>query len=324
MTFYLIGADYKTLSLEAREALYKQRKSIIEFWAAHAFQQAAMLATCNRIEIYGVAKDYVDAERYIWLFRSRFPVFSVSGYAAFGERDVFKHALRVACGLESQLKGELEILQQLEAWCKHDSFPLAIRELIQKTICAGREIRHRAGLNLVRHNVATIVLDDITRNHVKDDDFEAVILGTGKIAELFSVFSPKQAHIYFAAHRNFSKAKLLAQAIGGEAISLKEMAHFIAKVDVVISATRSPHFVLGQNTIAQIILKREKPLYLYDLGIPRDIDPKAGLLPGVVLQNLDDLQPLFEEYNALIRNELNAAEYLCEEAIKSHQEAVYA
>ncbi len=324
MTFYLIGADYKTLSLEAKEVLYKQRKSIIEFWVGHAFQQAAMLATCNRIEIYGLAKDYTDAERLISLFRIRFPVFSVSGYLAFGERDVFGHALRVACGLESQLKGELQILQQIEAWHKHGCLPAVLGELVQKAICLGREIRYRAGLNLERHNVASVVFDDLTRNRGKDDDFEAVILGTGKIAELFSVFSPKQAHIYFAAHRNLSKAKLLAQAIGGEAVSLKEMAHFIAKADVVISATRSPHFVLGQNTIAQIFLKRDKPLYLYDLGIPRDIDPKAGALQGVVLNNLDDLQPLFEEYNSLIRNELNAAEYLCEEAIKVHQEAVYA
>ena len=324
MIFYLIAADYKTASFEIREELYRQRRAIAAFWAALAPQQSAVFTTCNRIEIYAAAKNFSEARRQTSVFMKNFVGFCGNSRMVYAKENVFKHILRLACGLESQLQGELQIVEQLEAWLCKDSFAQNLRELAQRALNLSKEIRSRSGLDISRNNLATIVYSDIKKHVDNDGRYDIIILGTGKIAGLFAEFRPENARLYFAAHRNFSKAKLLAQAAGGEAVSLQEMDGLIAKTDVVISATKSPHFVLHLNLIARILLERNKPLYLYDLGIPRDIDPKIGSLRGVILKGLEGLRPLIEEYNSLIQDRLNLAEYLCGEAIKVHQEAAYA
>lgn len=324
MDLYLIGTDYKKLPLEAREGLYRQHKDMVKFWAGQALEQAAILSTCNRLEIYGLAEDLADAHRQVSFFHSCFPEFYKGGYLKFGGREVFRHLLGLSCGLESQLKGESQILEQIEAWQKYGLASGPLREMAQRAISLGREIRCKSGLDLATTNIASLIFGDITANLGKDY-FTAIIIGTGKVAELFSAFRPSQAWLFFASHRNFSKAKLLAQQSGGaEAIPLKEAANLIAQADVVISATKSPHFVVSLDTTAGIYLKRDKPLYLYDLGMPRGIQPEVGRFPGFILNNLDDLDPLFEKHNARIQDRLSMAEYLCEEIITVYSEAAYA
>ncbi len=111
MTFYLIGIDYKTVPYEIREAAYRIQRHIIEYWRR---SKAAVLITCNRIEIYGVAPSRSEAKSLTEGFRHHFGNYFKDAYAYYGREEVFKHGLRLACGLESQLKGEIQILHQLE------------------------------------------------------------------------------------------------------------------------------------------------------------------------------------------------------------------
>lgn len=313
MIFYLIGADYKTASFETRESLYKQRRAIAAFWSDTLPRQAAVLITCNRIEIYALAGGVTEAKERLAQFLERFPQFLGNSFVIFGYQDVFMHALRLAIGLESQLQGELQIAAQLDDWQQQDNFPQALKSLIQKALSRGRQIRSYTGLDTPLNNIASIVYKDIQRRLGNSIQYNAVILGTGKIAELFSRFFPENARFIFTAHKNFSRAQLLAVQVKGEAVRLEKVSELIVTTDVLISATASPHLVLNFDEIAAITKQRVRPLYVYDLAHPRDIDSRCGGLPGVYLQNLESLRSVFETENERIKDKINLARYLCEE-----------
>ncbi len=215
-------------------------------------------------------------------------------------------------------------MQQLERWSSQDCFLPLLKGLVEKALFLGRQIRQQSGLNQPGANIATLVFDDLIRNLGQDDILKILVLGTGKIAELLFLCRPQNVYFYFAGYRNFERAKFLAQQAGGQAIPLKEIDKVICKVDAIISATSSPHLLVYAKDLSVASCQREKPFLLYDLAIPRDIEPKAGKLPGVMLKNLDDLGAVFEEYNFSIRDKIKLAEYLCNEAIKATQEKIYA
>lgn len=323
MYFYLIAADYKTVPFDSREELYRQRRAITAFWQQQASHQAAMLATCNRIEIYALAGNFSEAQMRINAFLRMFPELSGRALVIYGRQQVFRHLLRLACGIESQLQGEVQILQQLEAWYNQNSFEPGLKGLIRDAVYRAKDIRNRCGLFSPENNIAAIIYHDIERNLVNIFRYNVVVLGTGKIAELFSASRPQQARLYFAGHKNFSKAKLLAQQAEGKVISLPEAFEIASNADVLIGATSSPHFLLSSGDLSSIVRLRTRPLYIYDLALPRDIEPEAAMLPGVVLRNLDTLHYLFEENNFRIREKIKLAEYLCNQDRVAHEEMIY-
>jgi len=322
--FYLIGSDHKKASFGELEELHRQRKSLIEFWERLAPGQSAVLATCNRIEIYAVAYSLYEAQRNAGIFFKSFPSFQRVAYLTYGYQGVFMHAMRLACGIESQLKGEPQITQQLETWHKGDRLPFDLRDLIGQALYEGKEIRRLSGLQALEINIATVVYAEIRRRLGELSRYDAVILGTGKIAELFSEYCPSNARLFFAANKNFSKAKMLAHKAGGSAIQLKEVVKVGPKMDVLIAATSSPHVILSAGDIAAIAGARTRPLYIYDLAIPRDIEPKSGELNGVILRDLDALRYLFEEHNSRIADKIDLAEYLSRGRKMAQAEEVYA
>ncbi len=324
MYFYLIGTDYKTMPFDAREELYRQRNAIIAFWAEQAPHRAAILTTCNRVEIYAFASTFSEAQMRINAFFRMFPKLSGKTSVTYGYQSIFKHMLRLACGLESQLLGEVQIFQQLETWQNQSGFAPELRLLIRKAIYQGKDIRSRCGLFILENNIATIVYSHMEKNLENTFRYNVLVLGTGKIAELFSAFRPAKARLYFAAHKNFAKAELLAQQAEGKAISLPETFEIALNADVLIGATSSPHFLLGFEDLAAIARLRTKPLYIYDLALPRDIEPKAATLPGVILHNLHTLRHLFEENNFRIKEKIRLAEYLCDQDMVAQEEEVYA
>ena len=313
MIFYLIGADYKTATFETRESLYIQRKAIAAFWSDTLPRQAAVLITCNRIEIFALAGGVTEAKERLAQFFKRFPQFLGNSFVIFGYQAVCMHALRLATGLESQLQGELQIAGQLDDWYRQEGFPPALKSLIQSALSRGRQIRSRTGLDVSSNNIATIVYKDIQKRLGDNLQYNAVILGTGKIAELFSRFHPENARLIFAAHRNFSKAQLLAIQVEGQALRLEKISEIIETADVLISATASPHLVLNFHELAALVRQCTKLLYVYDLALPRDIDSRCEGLPGVCLQNLETLRSTFETENKRIKDKINLARYLCEE-----------
>lgn len=320
MHFYLIGVDHKKAPLEVREALYRRRNDIAGFWAKCLSQRTAILITCNRFEIYGVTTDERAGKEYMALFRSEFPQFNEKGYVEYGREDVFRHALRLACGLESQLKGELQILQQLEAWNRRQPYDSPLPDLWQKAILSARQIRIRSGLDREESNIAALIFENLTKQINNRDPIKVIIVGTGKIAGIFAMHNTPRALLSFVAGKNYLKAQELARQAKGKALKFGEISNELLTADVLISATSSPHFILSAGDFLEAASRRDRPLYVFDLATPRDIHPDAFGVKGIVLKNLDDLAPLFKAHNERLSERLVSAENLIKEKMKEYKE----
>ncbi|MEW6101693.1 MAG: hypothetical protein AB1481_05305 [Candidatus Omnitrophota bacterium] len=311
MNFYLTGVGYKTAPIEIRETVYKKRADIAGFWEGYSKFQTAILSTCNRIEVYAIGND----DGVMDIFKSQFREFSQYGYGYSGKKEIFRHLVRLATGLESQIKGEAQILQQLKLWGNQAGFAVSLNQLLRDCFAIAYDVRLRTHLKGAENNLATLLFEHIAGRR---KNLDVVIAGTGKIAELFAKYKPQGVHITFASHKNFNKAKALALAAEGEAISFKELPEALFKADILLSATASPHIVFGVEHFLKLSA-RKKALEIYDLAMPRDVSQEVRHLRGIILKNIDDLAGIFEKHNLKLRDNLKLAEYLVEESIRYYE-----
>jgi len=290
MNFYLIGINYKTAPIDIREGLYKRRKDILIFWENCADVESAVFFTCNRIEIYIVSQNPDQAISRISQFKKNFQAFFGHDYVKSGRQNVFNHGLRLSLGLESQIKGEQHIFYQLKKWAEENSSKHYLSALWADIFNS----RQEPGAKAV--NIGDVVIYDIAKRIGFKAPLEIAVVGTGKIAQIFSEVVIPQANINFYAHKNFKQADIFAKRAGGRAFFLKDLYKTLSQADVLISATSSPHYILKKDDLSKALIGRKKQLYIYDLAMPRDVEPLAKDIEMIFLQNLDDLEQSIKEF----------------------------
>ncbi len=320
MSFWLIGIDYKKTPDKIRQGAYRLRRDIVNYWKNVNPGGAAVLFTCNRIEIYGRVSDAQEAAEGINAFRSIFFRYFKDSYTYIGHEDVLRHGLRLACGLESRLKGEKEILKQLDAWYADKDFPEPLKDLWGYILESAREIRQEAGLDKNCINVAFLVFSDLRRHVDSLKKPKILVIGTGKVAELVAEKRPHRAHIFFAARKKKAKAQALALKAGGRILSPEKIPGHLTDADVVISATSSPHYVLTLDKVKEVLKTRRQPLYIYDLAVPQDVSPDVGALSFVILKDLNSLTGGRHLYNEAMLKQLELAGNLVEDRLNKYKE----
>lgn len=324
MNFYLIGIDHRSAPLDIREEIQRSRKAIVGFLKIRAPSAAALLITCNRIEIYGIAGDAAGAACCIRDFLEVFPAFAGYAYIRNGEKEVLKHALYLACGIQSQLAGETQIFVQLQKWIAEESMPYDIKNLWQKALLSAEKVRALSGLDRGGFNIADVVFYDLKKRVCLSDKLKIIIAGTGRIAELAARYRMPQASMTFVSHKNYARAVLLAEVSGGKAAAFGDLAGLLAEADALISATASPHYIFRKTHFIKFSRSAERPLYAYDLAVPRDIEPDIARLKGVYLQNLADLDGVMDIFNRINRRKIDIACGLIEDSPETGVENVYA
>lgn len=309
MNFFLLGIDHKSAPIDIREAAYGRRKEVAAFWEYHAPGRTAALSTCNRFEIYGIVEDTIAARAKVELFKDRFHGIFDNSYFTYGRDDVFRHLARLAAGLESQIKGESQIRAQLDNWAAQKNFPKRLAAMVHDALLLGHGARSGAGLKLHENNIAVLLYEYLLERHDSDDLINIVIAGTGNIARLFADYKPKEARLYFAAHKNIFKAHELAGRSQGHVLLLKDLPGLLLEADILISAASSPHRIFDKDYFSRIAALRKKELYIYDLAIPRVVDPEAKNIGGIVLNNIDDLSGIFEKHNRSLEVTLDESNF---------------
>jgi len=318
MNFYLIGINYNIVPRKVLEEAYRLRNDIVAHWQRANRGKIAVLVTCNRLEIYGVADTLIEAKLQVNTFRKQFKDQYKNAYILYGEKEIFKHGLRLACGLESQIQGEPHILQQLDEWRSREEFPFIFTDLWDEILALAKQIRIEAGLDNELVNIAALVFDDLLRKEVLTKETEIIVIGTGKVAEFIAKQRPQRGHFIFVANKKRSKAQRLAEITGGEALLLKDLPSRLEKANVIITATSSPHYVLGAKYFANVSYTRKRPLYIYDLAMPSDVEPVVGRIPFVKLQNVDELWKSFSYRNTdIIKRIVHAEELINKELINA-------
>jgi glutamyl-tRNA reductase len=320
----VVGLDHTTAGIELRERMAFAAGQIAAALArltdpsAPLLEQAAILSTCNRVELYGVARARPEADA-LAAFLARF-----HGVGALELSDamyihrageVAHHLAATAAGMHSLVPGEAQVQGQVRA-----ALDLALaagtagpelRRLFESAISAGRRVRSRTAIG---RGVASVphAAVDLARERLGTLRGSSVLLiGAGAVNELAAKHLVKHGvRELLLLGRDPGRAERLAERYGGRVLTLDTLHRALARCNVAISATGAPRWVVQRDQVARAALARRRsaPLVVIDLAVPRDVDPSVAGLAGVELYTLDDLRAVVDRTLARRRAELPAAQ----------------
>lgn len=293
MPLVCLGLSHHTAPVEVRERhafpSSKMSEALIALRDYEAVREALMLQTCNRLEIYAELDDYEEGIAQVKRFLQNFRHGDVSDmdsylYTLLGSQAI-DHLFRVSTGLDSMLIGEAEILGQVkEAYVqaqKARSLGTILHYLFRQALGAGKMARSQTWIGAESVSVASAAIE-LAKHHLGALTGKSVlIIGAGKMGTI--------------------AAKRLKAEGAGEIVMLNRaamasgIAEFVAAADIVVSCTGANDFVLTPPDVAEALAGRpERPLFIVDIAVPRDVDPEVELLPGVQLVDIDGLKGVVE------------------------------
>jgi glutamyl-tRNA reductase len=251
-------------------------------------REVAIVATCNRTEVYLVADNASPAiQRVHAMGRETYTL---------GGPEAAEHLLRVACGLESGILGDGQILGQVRqayatARAARSTGPL-LNRLFETALRAGKRARHETGLGRGATTTASAAVEMVARLTGPLDGHQVLVVGAGETAKLAALHLARlRPSRLTVANRTRAHADAIATKVGGAAIDLAELPAALAHADVVVSATSGRRAVISADLVRQVMAARpDHPLLAVDLAVPRDIETPAGLVNGVRLLDLDCVQ----------------------------------
>jgi glutamyl-tRNA reductase len=262
--------------------------------------EGAILATCNRLEVYALVECEEQGQQDIRDYLARMSKTSRAAFDAYlqvcaGEAAI-AHLCEVACGLDSMVLGESQIQGQVS-----QAYQLALAQgaagpvlgsLFRAALQAGKRARtetainqHATSISHVAVELALQIFDDLAAKTV-------ALVGAGEMAELAAknLVDNGVGHL-LVVNRSEGRAASLARQFGGEALGWDHLTQALWRSDIVITSTAAPHAILRPDMAGAVMrMRRNRPLFLIDIAVPRDIDPAVGELTNVFLYDIDDLQ----------------------------------
>ncbi len=325
-----LGVSHKTAPVELRERLAlptgQAAAFLGELVAGPDVDEAAAISTCNRTEVYLVADDPVAGEAAALGMLARGagirPTELAPAIYSLRNCDAARHLYRVSAGLESMIVGEAEVLGQvrraydgaLEAGA---SGPL-LNRLFRAAIETGKRVRTETAIGERHLSISSVavalageVLGDLAERRV-------VVLGAGETSELAArALAERGIATIFIANRRRDRALALARRFGGEALLLEHLPDELARADIVVAATASPHPIITAEELAEVMRRRAgRPLLAIDLAVPRDVEAECRELPGVTLRDIDDLEAVVRRNRSVREAEAERAAQVVEEEIQ--------
>lgn len=328
-TIVLLGVNHKTTPLAVREklALSSGYDEPLEALAqVSSINEYYLLSTCNRVEILFTCTNVSLARREVLdrLFITSVNREEIAGCFYLHENsDAVRHLLMVASSLDSMVVGETQILGQLKEAFRHASekktSSLILNRLLHKAFAVAKRVRTETeiGASAVSISYAAVELGKKIFGNLADK--RVMLIGAGEMAELAAEHLVGQGvKEVVVANRTLERAVTLARRFNGQAVALAEIVQQLEVVDIVISSTGATEFVLVKEQIAPAMHKRKnKPLFLIDIAVPRDLDPAINDLDNVYLYDIDDLNNVVEKNRSKRDQEaVKAARIVDEETIK--------
>jgi glutamyl-tRNA reductase len=308
MHLLLVGVNHRTAALEERESLAfacaDARALLARLSGAVGIDEVALLSTCNRTEFYIASTDLPAAETAL-----REAVVSAGRRDLLGDparryrledTEAATHLFRVACGLDSMVLGDVQILGQVKeahqrARGMETSGPLLDR-LFETALHAGKRSRGESGIGAGTVSISSAAVDLAIRHSGPLTGKRIVILGAGDTARLAALHVRAQdPGSIVVVNRSGERGDRLAAEVDGRSTALDRLADEIRDADIVFSATRAPGAIVSAALLAAALADRPtQPLLIFDLAVPRDVEPAAAWVPGVVLRTLDDVQTVVD------------------------------
>lgn len=306
-TIMVLGVNHKTAPVEVREKLAfpeGPKEPLQKIKAISGTDECCFLSTCNRVEVIFASKAQEETVRDIrrFLFSgSKLSDTESERYCYLHQgRDAISHLFRVGSGLDSMVVGEPQILGQLkEAYRDADEIKtmgVLLNRLLHKSFSVAKRIRTETNIggNAVSISYAAVQLAKKIFGDLKNK--KVLLVGAGEMAELAAEHLVTQGvSKVIVANRTLERAVKLARRFNGSAVALDELAQQLQVVDILISSTGSPNLVLRKEEVKPLMRqRRNRPLFLIDIAVPRDLDPKLNDLDNIYLYDIDDLRHVVE------------------------------
>lgn len=326
---FVIGTSHAVAPTALREAMAMSKERARRFLSEldsvlPGVHEAAILSTCTRTEIYLVAPDRSAAERVCDRLASR-----AADRSMRPERHIYlleaeaaaRHMFRVAAGLDSIVLGEGQILSQVKearrlAWSE-GACGTILCQLLDDAVRCGKRIRTETDLNRGSVSIASSSARFLERELGGLQGRTVLVLGAGDTGRLTARLLAKlEPDSLVVVNRTRRAAEALAREVGGRAESLRDLADVLGRCDAAVCATAATEPVLGTDLLRRVQHARGfRPLVLVDIANPRDVDPAAARIAGVVLRDLDDMREHVEGTHAQRRQEVEPAEQIVEEEL---------
>jgi glutamyl-tRNA reductase len=327
MRLFAVGLSHRTAPIELRECVDFARAGVEAALSALTVRGIArelvVLSTCNRAEVYA-AGDEATAQGLTHFFSEyhKVPAAQIAEhlYVRRGQEAAL-HLFRVAAGLDSLVVGEPQILGQVKtAYATANDLRTTgavTNRLFHTAFAVGKRVRSETGLGEGAVSVSYAAIALAKKIFGKLEGLHVLILGAGEMAKLTGVHlrAQKVSQITIAS-RTLSLAERLAEELQGRAVPWTELGPALGAADIVITATGATDTVLSRARIEDVMRpRRQRPLFIIDIALPRDVEPAAGDVDQVFLYNLDDLRAIVQENLARRTAELQRADTIVNEEV---------
>jgi glutamyl-tRNA reductase len=290
--------------------------------------EVVILSTCNRVEFY-VATSLQPREAFQELHEFLMKCHDyhdplTDEIYKLSEPQSLEHLFKVAAGLDSMVLGETEILGQLkkayELARQHQQTGRVLNKAFQRAFNVAKQLRTETNIQRGSISVASVAVELAEKIFNSLSDRQVMVIGAGETSEKAArALLSRGAHSILVSNRNYERAATLAAELNGRAVHFEDWAQEFAEIDIVISSTSAPHYILDRARLEPLMKQRDQePLLLIDIAVPRDIEPEVNLLANVYLYNIDDLQAIADNYLKQRREE--AAR--CEQIIREKTQAL--
>ncbi len=303
MTLVIYGFNHKTASIQLREqacrAFADTTKTLQELTNLSAVAEVMTLCTCNRVEVYCITEDENTISDWLNQKHNLDPASFEDCLYSYTDEEAIVHLLRVACGLDSMIMGEPQILGQMKkAYSEAKSLNgvgKRLSRLMEFIFSSSKIIRTRTGLNQYPVSVAYAATLAAQNDLDNFENLSFLLIGAGSMVQLLAKQLKKlNCKKLFIASRSQERAAALLHEFDGEYVAIDKIVDYLPKVNGVISATTSPCFIVSARDCADVS-KDDMPYFWADLAIPRDIDPVIGEQHKVALYNVDSLKEMVAE-----------------------------
>ena len=305
MQLRILGLNHTTAPIEVRERFSISKEALLRglenLDSYDGLSEAVILSTCNRMEIYAVTADGCTASVYQFLNDLIGGVVDKNFLYEFDDDNCAEHLFEVAAGLDSLILGEGQILSQVkEAYSiakAAQATSTILNTLFHRAIASGKRVRTETKIAYNSVSVSSAAVDLASKKLGGLDGRSALIFGAGKMAQLTA--QHLLAHglkKIFVANHHLSRAEEMAAKIGGQAVAWEDAFTSAADVDIIITSTGAPHYVVKPWQTQQLMTRRAgRGIFFIDIAVPRDVDPEVGKIKGVTLYNIDDLESVIEK-----------------------------
>lgn len=324
MHLVTFGINHTTAPVAVREQFTFEGAALTD--ALHSLMhmddilEAVIVCTCNRTELYCHVDEGYDNSIPLWLqlIHPQHHQLLISHTYQHEDTEAVKHLYRVACGLDSMVLGEPQILGQLKTAYSHafnnHTLGKSLGRLFQHAFAVAKQVRTDTaiGNSPVSIAFAAVSLSKQIFSHL--NQATALLIGAGETIELVARhLRDNGIKRIIIANRTVEKAHALALPVNGYAISLSEMPAHLVEADILISSTASQLPILGKGMVESALKQRKRrPIFMVDIAVPRDIEPEVGQLEDIYLYCVDDLKDIIEENLQSRRDAAKQAEEIIE------------